>query len=117
MKPSDEDGCHRAATKVNAVSSVMGYIAKADSFENLEGSTKSSAIASLVSLHRGRRQWNGDEWKTSEPGRALMFLQTRHFFGEVCINIPGCNGCSLARNSVKKKRTTASKTLPIRREP
>ena len=62
MKPSDES--HRAATKVNAISSVMGYVAKADSFEKLEGSTKSSVRASLMSLRRGRRQWHGDEWKT-----------------------------------------------------
>lgn len=115
MKPSDES--HRAATKVNAISSVMGYVAKADSFEKLEGSTKSSVTASLMSLRRGRRQWHGDEWKTHGTWEGLNVLayKTLYFKGSVYKHPWLRWFCSLTRNSAKKQRTTAGKIVPIRR--
>jgi len=67
MKPTDER--FQAATQVNVVSLESLLVAKDDSFKTLEVSTVSCAIASMMQLCRGRRQWHGIAWSVSEPGR------------------------------------------------
>ena len=72
MKPTAER--YQAATKVNALSPEIDDFEKADSVQELEGSTAHSVKASCEPLFRGHRQGHGIEWIASEPGRAFGLL-------------------------------------------
>ena len=87
MKPTAER--YQAATKVNALSPEIDDFEKADSVQELEGSTAHSVKASCEPLFRGHRQGHGIEWIASEPGRAFGLLAQQTHFGYVCRNNPG----------------------------
>jgi len=72
MKPTAER--YQAATKVNALSPEIDVFEKADSVQELEGSTVHSAKASCELLFRDRRQQHCIERIVSEPGRAFVLL-------------------------------------------
>jgi hypothetical protein len=72
MKPTAER--YQAATKVNALSPEIDGVEKADSVQELEGSTVHNAKASCEPLFRDLRQQHGVERIASEPGRAFVLL-------------------------------------------
>jgi hypothetical protein len=87
MKPTAER--YQAAMKVNAISPEIDDFEKADSVQELEGSTVHSVKASCELLFRDRRQGHGIERIASEPGRAFVLLAQQTHFGYVCRNNPG----------------------------
>ena len=87
MKPTAER--YQAATKVNALSPEIDVFVKADSLQELEGSTVHSAMASCDLLFRDLRQGHGIERIALEPGRAFVLLTNQTHFGYVCVNNPG----------------------------
>jgi len=77
MKPTNER--FQAATQVNVVSPVIDEFAKDDCLKTQEVSTVLCAIASILQLRRGRRQWHGIEWNVTEPGRPYYISKTPEY--------------------------------------
>jgi hypothetical protein len=86
MKPTAER--YQAATKVNALSPERDVLVKADSVQELEGSTVHSVMARCELLCRDLRQQHGIERIGSEPGRAFVLLAQQAHFGNVRRNNP-----------------------------
>lgn len=78
MKPTNEK--FQAATQVNVVSLEIWQMAKDDSIGTLEVSTALYAIASILQLCRGHRQWHGTEWNVTEPGRPYHIFNTLEYW-------------------------------------
>ncbi len=87
MKPTAER--YQAATLVNALSPEIDDVEKADSVQELEGSTVHSVMASCELLLRDLRQQHGIERIVSEPGRAFVLHAQQAHFGYVRRNNPG----------------------------